>query len=125
MSYSPRLPHDWWWQRPAYRRYMLRELTCVPIGAYAALLIVGLYRLGQGQAAWEGFRAALGSGPGLALQAIALAFAVYHSVTWFALAPRTMPLQVGVRQVPAAWIAGAHYLLWAVITLGLLWIAGA
>ena len=115
-AWSPRLPRDWWLQRAAYRRYMLRELTCVAIGAYVAVLIVGLYRLGQGPEAWDAFRAALGSAPGLLLQLLALAFAVYHSITWFALAPRTMPLQIGTRHVPAAWIAGAHYLAWAVIT---------
>lgn len=116
-AWSPRLPRDWWLRHPAYRRYMLRELTSVALGAYVALLIVGLHRLGQGPQAWDGFRAALASPPGLVFQLVALALAVYHSVTWFALAPRTMPLQIGARHVPAAWIAAAHYLAWALITV--------
>lgn len=123
-TWAPRLPRGWWLQRAAYRRYMLRELTCVPIGAYAALLIIGLYRLGQGPEAWDAFRAAIGSPPGLVLQLVALAFAIYHSLTWFALAPRTMPLHLGTRPVPAAWIAGAHYLAWAVITFAVLFAIG-
>jgi fumarate reductase subunit C len=122
--YRPTLPGDWWLQHPGYLRYMLRELTCVAIGAYAGLLIVGLLRLGQGPEAWDAFRLAIGSGPGVALQLIAWLFAIYHSVSWFALAPRTMPLQIGARRVPGGWIAGAHYLAWAVISLVLLLAVG-
>ena len=115
--WSPRLPRDWWLRHPAYRSYMLRESTSVALGAYVALLIVGLHRHGQGPQAWDGFRATLASPPGLVFQLVALALAIYHSITWFALAPRTMPLQVGARHVPAAWIAAAHYLAWALISV--------
>lgn len=123
--WSPRLPNDWWLRHPAYLRYMLREASCIPIGAYAVLLIVALHRLGQGPEAWQGFRTALASGPGVALQLLALAFAAWHSITWFALAPRTMPLQVGARRVPSAWIAAAHYVAWAAVTVLVLLIVGS
>lgn len=122
--YRPVLPATWWLRRPAYLRYMLRELTCVPIGAFAGLLTVGLFRLGQGPAAWEGFRAALARPDGIALLLIVLAASVYHSLTWFRLAPSTMPLYVGARKVPPVWIAAAHYLAWAAISLGVLLAAG-
>jgi fumarate reductase subunit C len=122
--YRPTLPGDWWLQHPGYLRYMLREVTCVAIGAYVALLIVGLLRLGQGPEAWEAFRATISSGPGVALQLIAFLLAIYHSTTWFSLAPRTMPLQVGARHVPGGLITAAHFLLWAVISLLLLLAVG-
>jgi fumarate reductase subunit C len=122
--YKPRLPNDWWLRHPGYLRYMLREMTCIPIGLFVAVLIIGLLRLGQGPDAWNAFLATLASPPGVVLQGIALAFATYHSITWFALAPRTMPLQIGARHVPGAWIAGAHYLAWAVISLVVLFAVG-
>ena len=122
--HRPELPAGWWLQHPGYFRYMMRELTCVPIGAWVALAIVGLFRLGQGASAWDAFVATLGTPWALLLQAVALAFAVYHSLTWLALAPRTMPLQIGARRVPPGWIAGAHYLAWAVVSLVLLLLAG-
>ncbi|MDP1697856.1 MAG: hypothetical protein Q8L45_08755 [Xanthomonadaceae bacterium] len=123
--YSPKLPTNWWLKQPNYLRYMLRELTCIPIGAFAVLLIFALLRLGQGPEAWQTFRAALATPLAIAWQLIALAFAIYHSITWFALAPRTMPLQIGARRVPAWWIAAAHYLLWVALSALVLLLAGA
>lgn len=121
----PNLPGNWWLKRPSYLRYMLRELTCIPIGAFAVLLILALLRLGQGPEAWHAFLAALATPLALAWQLLALVFAVYHSVTWFALAPRTMPLQIGARRVAAGWIAGAHYLLWVALSAIILLLSGA
>lgn len=113
----------WWLSRPSYRRYMLRELTCVWIGAYVVALVVGLVRLFQGAAAWEAYLHALRSVPGLVFQATALAFVLYHAVTWFALAPSTMPIWRNGKRMPPAWIHAAHYLVWIVISTGVLWSA--
>lgn len=123
--YRPRLASDWWLRHPGYLRYMLRELSCIPIGAFAALLVLALLRLGQGPEAWQAFRDALASPLAIGWQVIALGFAVYHSITWFALAPRTMPLRIGVNEVPGMWIAAAHYLLWLVLSVIILLAAGA
>lgn len=123
--YTPQLSRWWWLNHPGYRRYMLRELSCIPIGVFAVILIVGCWRLGQGPESWHAFRAALATPLALAWQLIALAFAVYHSITWFALAPRTMPLRIGARRVPSIWIAAAHYLAWAVLSLIVLLMVGA
>ncbi|PIQ36823.1 MAG: fumarate reductase subunit C [Lysobacterales bacterium CG17_big_fil_post_rev_8_21_14_2_50_64_11] len=121
----PTLPGNWWLKRPSYLRYMLRELTCIAIGAFAILLVFALLRLGQGAEAWQAFRAALATPLAIAWQLVALVFALYHSVTWFALAPRTMLLQIGTRRVPAGWIAGAHYLSWVVLSAIVLVLSGA
>lgn len=118
--YHPTLPGTWWLSTSSYRRYMLRELTSAPIGLFAGMITLGLIRLGQGAEAWDGFRAALASPAGIALLAIVLVASSYHSFTWFALAPSTMPLQVGAHKVPAGWIAGAHYLAWAVVSLAII-----
>lgn len=123
--YRPRLANDWWLRHPGYLRYMLRELSCIPIGAFAALLVLALLRLGQGPEAWQAFRDALASPLAIGWQVIALGFAVYHSITWFALAPRTMPLRIGVNEVPGMWIAAAHYLVWLVLSVIILLAAGA
>jgi fumarate reductase subunit C len=111
-------------QRASYRRYMLREMTCVLIGAWTLTMVVGVIRLAQGDTAWNGFLAALATPAGVIFQLLALIAAVYHSVTWFSLAPRTMPLRVAGRRVPAAWITIGHYIAWALITLIVLIIAG-
>jgi fumarate reductase subunit C len=122
--YRPVLPGNWWLQTASYRQYMLRELTSAPIGVFAALLTVGLIRLGQGPEAWDGFRQALATPGGVVLLVVILAATVIHSLSWFSLAPSTMPVYIGARRLAGAWIAGAHYLLWAAISLTLILLAG-
>jgi fumarate reductase subunit C len=43
----------WWLKHPRYMRYMSREVTCIPIGAFALLMVCALERLSKGQAAYE------------------------------------------------------------------------
>ena len=37
----------WFFDHPRYLRYMARELTCLFIGAYTLLLVVGIVRLAE------------------------------------------------------------------------------
>jgi len=111
-------------RRPRYMRYMAREVTCIFIGAYTLLLIVALKRLSEGQAAWEAFMEAL-KGPGsIAFHVLALAFALYHTTTWFNVAPKALPVQIGVDILPGGVVAGAHYAVWVVLSLGVIFLAG-
>jgi fumarate reductase subunit C len=114
----------WVLRHPRYMRYMARELSCLFIGAYTLLLVVGLKRLSEGPAAYEAFLQALASPLGVVFHIVALAFAAYHSITWFKLTPKAMPLLIGERFVPDAVIAGAHYAAWIVVSLAVLALAG-
>lgn len=115
----------WWLRHPGYRRYMLRELTCVLIGAYAVLLIVAMYRLGQGGESARAFLEVLGSPAGIVFQLVAMVFALYHTISWFALAPRTMPIWRGEEKVPDTWVKAAHYVVWVLISAGIVvWMGG-
>lgn len=122
--YVPSLPRFWFMKRQSYIRYMVRELTCVWIGAYVAALAVGLLRLAQGPAAWEGFWQAFASPQGVVFQMVAFAFTVYHTVTWFDLAPSTMPVWRGETQVPPNRIRLAHYAAWVVLSIVILLLVG-
>ncbi len=104
--------------------YMVRELTSLFVGLYCALLAIGLVRLAQGEAAWDGFVAAFSSPAGIVFQWLCLAFATYHSVTWFALTPKAMPLTVRGEPVPGTVIVGAHYVAWAAVSVIVLIAAG-
>ena len=122
--YIRTVERSWWLQHPRYVRYMVRELTSLFVGLYGALLVVGLIRLAQGQTAWDGFVAAISSPVGVAFQLACLVFAVYHSVTWFALTPKAMPLMVKGEPVPGTVIVGAHYVAWAAVSAVVLIAAG-
>jgi len=102
-------PMDGWWRRdPFFVRYMAREATAVLVVVYALVLLVGLVRLGQGQAAWEGWLQALKSPASIALHLVLLAVFLYHTWSWFRIMPKTMPLILadGKRLSPAV-VTGA------------------
>jgi fumarate reductase subunit C len=81
----------WWLRNAFYRWYMLRELSCVFLTAYALLLLVGLYRLMQGAEAFAAWQAALARPGSLLFHAVALVLVIYHSWTWFKIMPKTLP----------------------------------
>jgi fumarate reductase subunit C len=56
----------------------------------------------------------------LVLNTIALALVLFHSVTWFNLAPKAIVLRPGGRRVPDALIAGANYAAWLVLSAAVL-----
>ena len=116
---------EWIFRHPRYLRYMVREFSCLFIGGYTLLLVAGFKSLSDGRAAYETFLECLRSPVGIVFHVLALAFAAYHSVTWFKLTPKAMPLQLGEEFVPDAVIAGAHLAAWGVLTLAVLYFAGA
>ena len=122
--YVRKVERSWWLRQPRYIRYMVRELTSLFVGLYCALLAVGLIRLSQGQAAWDAFVATISSPLGVAFQLICLVFAIYHSVTWFALTPKAMPLTIRGEPLPGVVIVGAHYAVWAAVSIVILIGAG-
>jgi len=88
-------PMDRWWRRdPFFIRYMLREATAIAVLVYAVVLMVGVWRLAQGEAAWNGWLAALRSPASLLLHGLLLVAMAVHAYTWFAIMPKTMPAPV-------------------------------
>lgn len=83
---------DGWWKRnPYFVRYMAMEATSVLVAVYAAILLVGLFRLGQGEAAYNGWLEALKHPLSVGLHVLILAVFVYHTWSWFKIMPKTMP----------------------------------
>ncbi len=108
---------QWWLGASRYRRYMVRELTSLLIGAFAFTLIVGLWRLSQGAEAFAAWLDAMHSPAGLAFNGIILVAAIYHSVTWFNVAPKAISIRIGASKLPDSIISGAHYAGWVLISI--------
>jgi fumarate reductase subunit C len=107
MSRRPyKRPMGRWWQRdPFFVRYMWREATALAVMAYAVLLLAGLWRLGQGEAAWTAWLGWLNSPLAMLLHAVLLAGLVFHAITWMEVLPKTLPLLfAGGKRVPDATI---------------------
>ncbi len=115
--------YSWWLTQGRYLRYMAREITSLFIGAYTAVLVVGLARLAEGRAAWDAYLEALQSPLGVAFHLVALLFALYHTATWFNVTPKAMPLEVAGRRLPGVAIVGAHYAGWVIVSAALLLLA--
>lgn len=123
--YHRPISSEWIFRHPRYLRYMVREFSCLFIGGYTLLLVWGLKQLADGPAAWQAFLEALRSPASIGLHLLALAFASYHSITWFNLTPKALPVQIGEEFLPDRAISGAHFAAWAVLSLAILFLAGA
>ena len=115
--------YSWWLTQGRYLRYMAREITSLFIGAYTAVLVVGLARLAEGRAAWDAYLEVLQSPLGVAFHIVALLFALYHTATWFNVTPKAMPLEVAGRRLPGVAIVSAHYAGWVIVSAALLLLA--
>ena len=123
--YVREMTAEWIFRHPRYLRYMVREFSCLFIGAWTLLMVWGLKQLAAGPDAWSAFLECLKSPARIVFHGLALAFAVYHSITWFKLTQKALPLQLGEAFVPDAAISGAHFAAWGALSLGVLYLAGA
>ena len=81
----------WWKKNPYFVEYMVHESTALFVAAYALTLLVGLLRLSQGEAAWNGWLDAMKSPLAVVFHLALLVAIAYHAFTWFKLFPLTMP----------------------------------
>jgi len=119
-------PMQGWWRRdPFFVRYMVREVTAVAVLVYAIVLMMGVLRLSQGEAAFNGWLAALRSPGSVLLHIVLLISMVVHAKSWFEIMPKTMPLMfVGGKRVEGSTITRTGYIVTiaaTVIVLALVW----
>ena len=119
--YTQPMATSWWLLQGRYVRYMIRELTCLFITLFSVILMIGIYQISQGQAAFDSYLNILWSPSGQLVSAIILVMAVVHTLTWFNLTPKAMPLWIGDKKLPGWVIIGAHYVAWAILSL-LIWL---
>ena len=115
----------WWKKNPYYVEYMIHEGTALFVAAYAIILLVGLVRLGQGEAAWNGWLEALKSPLSLVCHVALLVAIAYHAFTWFKLFPLTMsPIMVGGKRLEPGVVVGSGWtaaIVASLALLGLVW----
>ena len=114
--YRRRVSVWWWLQSRSYTGFVLRELTSVFVAFFALILLGEVRALGQGPDAYARFLARLRSPLFVTLDALSLAFLLFHSITWFNLAPTAMVVRVRGKRVPGLVIAGANYAAWIVLS---------
>lgn len=102
----------WFLARWPYRIFMLRELSAVFMAAYMVLLLVLVQRVHDGPKEFEDYLDVLQSPVLIVFHAIAIAFAVLHSVTWFQAVPQAVRLFRGEERVPPQLLIAGIVVAW-------------
>ena len=118
-------PMRGWWRRdPFFVRYMVREATAVAVAVYALVLMIGVVCLAQGEAAWNGWLAAMRTPGSLLLHGVLLVAMFVHAKSWFEIMPKTMPMMfVGGKRVPGSTITRTGWAATLLVSLVVLALA--
>ena len=116
-TYHRPVPNTWWLKRKPYVLFMIRELTSIFVAGYCVFLLVFIYKLTQGADVYGNFIDVLKSPSSVALHLIALAFVLYHTITWFNLTPKILVLYRGEERIPQGLVAGVFYAGWVVVSI--------
>lgn len=120
--YIRSIPNTWWLKQRSYFLFMIREFTSVFIAAYCIFLLIFIYKLSQGQEAYDHIIRLLKAPLSIILHIIALIFALYHNVTWFNLTPQVLVIRIGEEKVSSFIISGANLAAWVLISAFIAWI---
>jgi fumarate reductase subunit C len=119
--YRKRVSTWWWAQQWRSFKFILRELSSVAVGYVGAMLLWLLWALSQGPESYATFQAWLKTPVVIVMSIIALVFVLYHSITWFNLAPKAMPVRVGGKRLPEWMVAAPNYVAWIAISAAIIW----
>jgi fumarate reductase subunit C len=108
-TYRQPVSRLWWIKKRTYFLFVMRELSSVFVAWFAVFLMIMIVAIGRGEASYQDFLTWAASPVVVAVNVLALAFLVLHTVTWFALTPQAMEVRIGGRPVPRVkevWVAG-------------------
>lgn len=114
--YRPPISTYWWLGKWAYVKFILRELSSLAVAWTVALILYQATSLLGGPESYATFQQHMGSPLMIAINVIAFAFLLFHSITWFNLAPKAMAVRMGGKRVPGILISGPQYLAWIAVS---------
>ncbi len=120
--YRPPVSTWWWTRKRSYFVFVLRELSSLFVAWFVAYLVLLVHAVGRGETAYLRFLDWASSPWVTALNVVALAFVLLHTVTWFNLTPQAMAVRMGGRRVPAWQIVAGQYAGLAVVSGFVFWL---
>ena len=120
--YRPHVSVYWWLGQRQYLKFILRELSSVFVAYVVVMTLLQLSALKDGPDAYAEFQRTMQSPLIVAVSAIAFVFVLFHTITWFNLAPSAMPVRLGGKRLPAALVAAPSYVMWIVISAIVSWV---
>lgn len=115
--YQREIKNDWWLKSAFYSKYMIREGSSVLITLYSLILAWGVFRLSQGEVAFNAWLSALQHPISIILHLFVLSIALYHTITWFSLAPKAVDLYIKGKPIDAKLIVAGHYIAFIVVSV--------
>ena len=113
----------WWWTRKrSYLLFVMRELSSLFVAWFVLFLLVMITAVGRGRSSYETFLDFAAHPAVVGVNLVASAFLALHVVTWFALTPQAMVLQVRGRRVPGSLILASQYVGLAVVSAVVVWL---
>ncbi len=119
--YRRRVSTYWWLAGWPYMRFILRELTSIFVAWTVALTLLLVRALADGPHALAELQGWLRTPALIALNAVSLLFVLYHTITWFNLAPSAMAVRVRGKRVPDALVAAPNYVGWLGVSAVVVW----
>ena len=121
-SYQRRMSVFWWVHKRSYFLFVMRELSSLFVAWFVIYLLMFIAAVGGGAEKYDAFLDRASSPLFLVVNAVALAFLVLHTITWFALTPQAMVLHLGGRRVPGVLIIAAQYVGLAAVSAFIYWL---
>jgi fumarate reductase subunit C len=119
--FRQRVSTYWWLHQWAYLKFVLRELSSVFVAFFVVTTLLQLRALSRGPQAYAHFLDWMKNPFVIALNATSLLFVVFHTMTWFHLAPRAMVVRLGGKRVPGFLIVAVNYASWLVVSGVVVW----
>jgi fumarate reductase subunit C len=120
--YRERVSTWWWLGEWHYLKFILRELTSISVAWFVGLTLFQLRAFMYGPEAYARFTGRLQSPVMIALNAVAFCFVLFHTITWFNLAPRAIPVRMRGKRVPEFLVAAPNYVLWIAVSAFVAWL---
>jgi fumarate reductase subunit C len=120
--HRPRVSTWWWTRKRTYFVFVMRELSSIFIAWFVVYLLLLVRAVGEGEAAYQRFLDWAAAPWVVALNLVALAFVLLHTVTWFNLTPQAMEVRIEGHKVPKFHIVAGQYTGLVVVSLFVLWL---
>ena len=111
----------WWLGQWRYLKFILRELSSLFVASFVVITLLQVRALRNGPEAYSRFQHWLQSPWVIALNFVSFLFVVFHTITWFNLAPRAMPIRVRGKRLPEFLVAAPNYAIWLVASVVVAW----
>ncbi len=122
LVYRRRMSVWWWTKKRTYFMFVMRELSSIFVAWFVIYLLLLIRAVVDGETAYDDFLDWASSPLLVAVNIVAFAFVLLHTITWFLLTPQAIVLNLRGRRLPGSVIIAAQYAGLGVVSAFVLWL---